>query len=166
MFFDSHEFPMIPLHIPSKTKPIYNIHPHSIMSTQSTQSTQMLNFPNNPLRKYKRLGDLLVPDPINRGLSTYILGNDQTQIYISLWSVNHLLSGIMVGYMLRYHTEIRTQEKRYMTGIIIHTLWEFFQIAVENTELTNLRGQIDVVMDTVLFMLGMMLVEEIDVKDS
>lgn len=123
-------------------------------------TTQLRNFPNNPLRKYKRLGDLLVPDPINRGLSTYILGNDQTQIYISLWSVNHLLSGILVGYVLRYHTDIHTRKNRYMTGFIIRALWELFQIAVENTELTNLRGQMDVVMDTVLFMVGMMLVEE------
>lgn len=129
------------------------------MSIQ-TQTRNVSNFPNNPLRKYKRLGDLLVPDPINRGLSTYILGNDQTQLYISLWSVNHLLSGIFVGYGLRYYTEIHTRKKRYMAGFILHTVWELFQIAVENTELTNLRGQIDVVMDTVLFMVGMMLVEE------
>lgn len=130
-------------------------------------TTQVLNFPNNPLRKYKPLGDLLLPEKINRGLSTYIVGNDQTQIYLSIWSINHFLSGILVGYGLRHIRdsnilELTTKEQRYMKGFLIHTLWELFQIGVENTELTNLRGQIDVVADTILFMLGMMFVEEFE----
>lgn len=47
-----------------------------------------------------------------------------------------------------------------MIGFQLHNIWELFQIVVENTELNTLRGQIDLVMDTIIFMLGMVLIEE------
>jgi len=117
------------------------------------------NFPNNPLRRYKALGDLLAPDWLNQWLGTYIIGDDKSVFYIWLWSVNHFLSGMFLAFLLRHYTNL-TIEERYMVGFQLHNLWELLQIAVENTELSTLRGQVDLVMDTIIFMVGMVVVEE------
>jgi hypothetical protein len=43
----------------------------------------------------------------------------------------------------------------YWTGFIIHTIWEIYQILVKNTPIHKLRARIDVITDTVAFMIGM-----------
>lgn len=117
------------------------------------------NFPNNPLKRYKALGDLFAPDWMNQLLGTYIIGDEKSVFYIWLWSVNHFLSGMFLAVVLRHYTTL-TLEQRYMVGFQLHNLWELLQIVVENTELSTLRGQIDLIMDTIIFMVGMVIVEE------
>jgi hypothetical protein len=72
-------------------------------------------------------------------------------VYVSNWSLVHLVSGLFIGWllMIKYPTE-----HPYWVGFQIHTIWEVWQLLVQNTPWT-LRGFIDVGMDTFLFMLGM-----------
>lgn len=120
----------------------------------------MMNFPNNPLRVYKNFGDLYVSQNILQYLNSYLIGNDSTILYLSLWSINHFLSGFVLYLLLSFInvysilSPTNSQEK-YWIGFILHTLWEIFQIVIENTELTTLRGQVDVIIDTIVFMGGM-----------
>lgn len=90
-------------------------------------------------------GDLFLPPSVRRILETYIIGNDTTLFYVTFWTVMHLVSGLLVAYF----------KSSYMTGFIIHGVWEMYQIIVKNTNIYSLRGYIDIVTDTVFFMFGM-----------
>jgi hypothetical protein len=96
-------------------------------------------------------GDLFLPKPIRTFLEQYWIGNDQSLVYITNWSILHMLSGIAVGYSLNY----RSPSAYYWTGFLIHTAWELWQILVKNTPYWTLRGRVDVVTDTGMFMGGM-----------
>jgi hypothetical protein len=94
-----------------------------------------------------RAGDLFLPKPVRKALETYIIGDDTTLVYVTYWTVLHFMSGILVAYL----------GGSYVTGFWIHTAWEVFQIGVRNTPVHTLRGRVDIVTDTVFFMLGMVL---------
>lgn len=97
-------------------------------------------------------GDLFLPKSVRTVLEHYWIGNDRSLVYVTNWSVIHFLSGILIGYVLEtYYAE----SSYYSTGFWIHALWELWQIAVKNTPYWTLRGQLDVVTDTILFMGGM-----------
>lgn len=98
-----------------------------------------------------RTGDLLLPKPVLRILEYYHIGNSKSLIYVTNWSLVHLMSGILVGYILyTYYSEY----DYYWTGFWIHNAWEFWQWIIYNTPHT-LRGVLDIGMDTFLFMSGM-----------
>lgn len=97
-------------------------------------------------------GDLFLPKSVRTVLEHYWIGNDRTLIYISNWSLIHLLSGILTGVLLM---EYAPTWNYYWSGFWIHTIWEFWQIVVKNTPYWTLRGRVDVVTDTALFMGGM-----------
>jgi hypothetical protein len=78
-------------------------------------------------------------------LETYIVGDDTTLVYVTYWTILHFISGVLVAYF----------GASYTTGFWIHTAWELFQIAVRNTPVHTLRGRVDIVTDSVFFMLGM-----------
>lgn len=97
-------------------------------------------------------GDLFLPKRVRNVLETYHYGSDRSLVYITNWSLLHVLSGILVGYILiQYYPEY----DYYWTGFWVHTIWEIWQILVKNTPYWTLRGRIDVVTDTVVYMLGM-----------
>lgn len=126
------------------------------MTTQPIQS----NFApyHNPLGRYRRLGDLYLSPVINQSLSTYLIGNDNTTFYLTIWSINHFLSGMLFMKWFMYYFPEQTAQDYYFMGFVAHTLWEVLQIVIDNTELYTLRGQVDTVVDTLLFMLGMYVV--------
>lgn len=96
-------------------------------------------------------GDLFLPKSVRTVLEHYYIGNDRSLVYITNWSLIHFLSGILVAWGLVTWYPKTTP---LWTGFLIHTMWEIWQLAVQNTPWT-LRGIIDVGMDTLLFMLGM-----------
>lgn len=104
------------------------------------------------LSKYKNLGDLLLPKEIKNFLEIYLIGSDKSIFYISLWSIIHLISGIFLGYYLIDYKKYTFKESLYI-GFIIHTIWEFWQYIITNTP-RNLRGFVDTIVDTFLFMVG------------
>lgn len=97
-------------------------------------------------------GDLFLPKSVRTVLEHYWIGSDRSLLYVTNWSIIHLLSGILIGYILTTHFP---EESYYSVGFWIHTLWEVWQIVVKNTPYWTLRGKLDVVTDTVLFMGGM-----------
>ena len=92
-------------------------------------------------------GDAFLPTTIKLYLYRYIVGNDHTLFYLNYWSVIHFLSGITLAFLT----------KSPMTALLVHTLWELWQRAIGMTK-WNLRGAIDTVVDTGLFMIGHWLV--------
>jgi Cu-Zn family superoxide dismutase len=97
-----------------------------------------------------RSGDLFLNDTVKKFLYTYIIGNDDSLVYVNNWSVVHFLSGIITYILLQF----LGIDKLFLSGLIIHTLWEIWQIIIQMTKL-NARGLIDIGMDTAFFMGGM-----------
>jgi hypothetical protein len=103
-------------------------------------------------------GDLFLPKPVRDVLETYHYGSDTSLVYITNWSLIHIVSGVLVGYILIWHYP---NYSYYLTGFWIHTAWEIWQILVKNTPYWTLRGRVDVVVDTILYMLGMAFIAQI-----
>jgi hypothetical protein len=93
-----------------------------------------------------RTGDLLLPKRIRSVLEEYWIGDDQSRLYLTNWSLVHLGSGVLLAWLFPTLT--------LWTAFSIHTAWELWQILVRNTPWWTLRGQLDVIVDTVLFLLG------------
>jgi len=94
-----------------------------------------------------RSGDAFLPSHIVEFLHTYLLGNDDSVYYINLWSLMHLLSGLLFAYFTSYDIYV---------AVGLHTLWEMWQIYIKMTQL-DLRGLIDIANDTLFFVLGYLL---------
>lgn len=96
-------------------------------------------------------GDLFLPKSVRNILEYYYIGDDRSVFYVTNWTVIHFLSGIFTAYYL--FSKFTTQQV-YIISILIHSIWELWQIFGENTPIQTLRGQIDVLVDTVAYMLG------------
>jgi hypothetical protein len=105
-------------------------------------------------------GDLFLPKSVRTVLEEYHLGNARSLFYVTNWSLLHIVSGLLVGHILL--TYYPTYDY-YTTGFWIHTVWELWQILVKNTPYWTLRGKIDVVVDTLLFMGGMAFVDSLNI---
>lgn len=101
-----------------------------------------------------RSGDLFLPLWVRQILERYHIGNDRTVFYITNWSIVHLLSGVLTGYIL---LEKYPSLPYYTTGFIVHTIWEFWQIFIGMTKWKTARGSMDIFVDTAMFMIGMFL---------
>lgn len=99
-------------------------------------------------------GDLFLPKSVRTFLERYWIGNDKTLIYVTNWSLMHVLSGILVGAILLNKFP---EYSYYWTGFWVHSVWELWQVLVKNTPYWTLRGFLDIWMDTLLFMIGMKL---------
>ena len=99
-----------------------------------------------------RSGDVFLPLPIRKFLETYLIGNERSMFYITYWSWVHFGSGMLTAWILatRY-----PGWDLYWTGFVIHGVWELWQVFIGMTPWRTLRGQVDVVVDTVMFMGGM-----------
>lgn len=98
-----------------------------------------------------KTGDLLLPKSVRRNLETYVIGSDRTLFYVTYWSLVHFVTGFGLVYLFNIS---------YLFGFLIHTVWEIYQILVRNTPFHTLRGKLDVVVDTALFMAGMVVAKE------
>jgi hypothetical protein len=108
------------------------------------------------LSKYKDSGDLFLPQQLRDFLEIYIIGSNKSLFYITIWSIIHLISGGFTGYFFLYYTYY-TFKDSFIIAFIIHTIWEFWQYIITNTPRT-LRGLTDTIVDTILFMLGFIIV--------
>jgi hypothetical protein len=96
-------------------------------------------------------GDLFLPKSVRNILEYYYIGADRSAFYVTNWTIIHFLSGIATAYLLFSKFTI---QQIYVISILVHTIWELWQIFGENTPISTLRGQIDVLVDTVAYMLG------------
>jgi hypothetical protein len=101
-------------------------------------------------------GDLFLPLSIRKFLEIYWVGNDTSTFYINNWSIVHFLSGIVSVYLFDY---FKVKQNKVLYAFLLHTIWELWQMIGKNTKYWTLRGQIDVITDTVFFMTGFLLRE-------
>lgn len=102
-------------------------------------------------------GDLFLSKQMRSFLETFLYGSYKYSIYITLWSIVHLLSGIIVAYTFRYYKVTEP----YLKGFAIHSLWELWQIYIGMSHPYNFTGKnniFDILLDTGFFMFGMWLV--------
>lgn len=95
-------------------------------------------------------GDIFLPEPIKKILyKTYYR---YKYFYINGWSFLHLFSGMIVGYI--YLTYLpKNMGKYYYKMLIIHTIWELWQLLIGMTKPTK-KGFLDILVDTIMFLIG------------
>lgn len=106
-------------------------------------------------------GYLFLPNRLQKFLMYYWVGNPSSTFYITNWSLVHFFSGILFGYLVNKYLIIQNNKKPannyYFKMLMLHTTWEVWQIFIENSNPFVLSGHgnfVDIIMDTVLFMLG------------
>lgn len=97
-----------------------------------------------------RSGDIWLPKSTVKFLHTYVIGNDKTLFYINYWHGMHFLSGVLFGLFTGF-------QHPFVTYFLLHTVWELWQILIGMTNL-NLRGIIDIGVDTCMGLIGLYLV--------
>jgi hypothetical protein len=100
-----------------------------------------------------RSGDLFLPKQVRNILEYYYIGNNNSILYVTNWTIVHFLSGILVAWYL--FGKMNTFNV-YIYSFVIHTLWEIWQIIGKNTPISTLRGQVDVLVDTISYMIGVL----------
>jgi hypothetical protein len=89
-------------------------------------------------------GDLFLSKPVRDVLETYLIGDDKSLFYISLWSFMHMLSGVLFSFV----------SNSLQGYLVIHTIWELWQIYIKMTPIHTVRGAIDIFTDTFMGVLG------------
>lgn len=100
-------------------------------------------------------GDVFLPRKYVDMLDTYIINTPL--FYLNVWSFLHLLSGVVFRLVF--------PKLSVLAYVIGHSLWELWQIYIGMTPLT-LRGGIDVVVDTLMGVLGYSLASKISYVSS
>lgn len=104
-----------------------------------------------------RSGDIFLTGSLKNFLDIILIGNYDSGWYISNWSFMHMISGIIVGFIFIGN------KNRYIYGLIIHTIWELWQMYIgmsnAHKRLSGKSGLIDTIVDTIFFLLGMKLYE-------
>jgi hypothetical protein len=106
-------------------------------------------------------GDVFLPEKVKNILGTDLIGSSNKTFYVSGWSIIHLINGLIIGYIYLYFKGgIRLYT---LTLLIIHTMWEFWQVLIGMSKPYKLTGRsnlIDIIMDTIFFMLGAYIVRK------
>ncbi len=102
--------------------------------------------------KFRNSGDLFLPPRIQAFLQTHLIGTPTSAFYITYWSILHVLSGICLAILMKRYLRV-SLSMAFIIAFVIHTLWEAWQVLITRTPNT-IRGKVDTVVDTVLFMTG------------
>jgi len=97
-------------------------------------------------------GDLFLPTPVRSFLAQYHIGDEESLVYVTNWTLVHFVSGLFLGWALStYFPKL----SYYAMGFYIHSIAELWQILVKNTPYWTPRGLIDIGTDTAFTMAGM-----------
>ena len=99
-------------------------------------------------------GDVFLPKSIRDLLMQGIYFDNKKIFYLNGWTLMHLLSGIIVGFIYIYLN--KPLKYYYYKMFVIHTLWELWQILIGMSHPYRLTGNsnlIDIIIDTLAFML-------------
>ena len=99
-------------------------------------------------------GDLFLTENWKKFLETPIIGTHNDSFYITYWSILHFISGIIFVLIFKY---FNIQYNIYLTGLIIHSLWELWQVIIGMSHPWKLKGHnnlVDIIVDTLFFMIG------------
>ena len=100
-------------------------------------------------------GDAFLPEKVKTILGTDFIGTSKKTFYVSGWSGVHFLNGIITGYLYLYFNADR--QLYFYKLLILHTLWELWQMLIGMSKPYKLTGRsniVDTIMDTLFFMLG------------
>lgn len=100
-------------------------------------------------------GDVFFPKPLKELLDKDILTTHSRSFYINGWSFMHFFSGIVIGAIYLYLG--KPSEFYYFKMLVIHTIWELWQMLIGMSKPWKLTGDsnlIDTFVDTIVFMLG------------
>jgi hypothetical protein len=114
----------------------------------------------DPTSLIYRSGDAFLPASVTQFLMQYWVGNDTSLFYVNNWSLVHFTSGILTGVAASW----LNWTNPLLMGLVIHTLWEIWQIVIGMTRL-NVRGAVDITMDTIWFMTGLWLAVKVAKSD-
>lgn len=101
-----------------------------------------------------RSGDIFLPSTIVSYLDKTLLGHSNTY-YVNGWSFLHYLSGVVLGYI--YLSLKFPLDEYYYKLIIIHTMWELWQMLIGMANPFQWKGGsglADTILDTFFFMVG------------
>jgi hypothetical protein len=104
-----------------------------------------------------RSGNLFLEKNSRIFLKQYWVGDDHSVFYITNWTFVHMLSGVVAVIAL----EQAGVRSLYLTCLILHTLWELWQLFIGMTPL-SVRGMVDIIVDTIAFMVGVWLARKGD----
>jgi len=100
-------------------------------------------------------GDVFFPKPLKEFLDKDIFTTHKRSFYINGWSFMHFFSGIVIGAIYLYLD--KPIEFYYFKMLVIHTIWELWQMLIGMSKPWKLTGDsnlIDTFVDTIVFMLG------------
>jgi hypothetical protein len=113
-------------------------------------------------------GDLFLSPTINKFLLTDIIGDKNKTFYISNWSIVHLITGIIFGYIVDEYLVLDSSklliDNYYFKMFMLHNIWELWQIFISMSNPFTLVGHnnlIDTILDTSLFMIGSAIYKEL-----
>jgi hypothetical protein len=112
-------------------------------------------------------GDVFLPLKLRNLLKQNLIGDSKNTFYISNWSIVHLLSGILFGFLInKYLIKNRSNliiSNYYFKMFMLHTTWECWQVFVEMSNPLSITGPsniLDTIIDTILFMFGAVIYKE------
>jgi len=100
-------------------------------------------------------GDMFLPKQIKELLDTNLYASDNHSFYINLWTLVHMITGMIIGYLYFYAGYPIASYSYNM--FVIHTIWEMWQIVIGMSKpftVTGENSRIDIIVDTVAFMCG------------
>lgn len=100
-------------------------------------------------------GDVFLPKSIRDLLVKGMYFDNKTMFYLNGWTLIHVLSGIISGFIYIYLN--KPLKYYYYKMFVIHTLWELWQMLIGMSHPYKLTGNsnlIDIIIDTLAFMLG------------
>lgn len=107
-------------------------------------------------------GDIFLPKYIIKQLDKYIYTTQNHSFYINGWSILHFISGVVIGAIYLYlHNPFSYY---FYIMLLIHTLWELWQIFIGMSKpwkLTGYSNLIDTFVDTMFFLFGSYLIFQI-----
>ena len=106
-------------------------------------------------------GDVFLPEKVKNILGVDLIGTSKKTFYVSGWSIVHLINGIIIGYIYLYFN--RDSRFYFFKMLIIHTMWELWQMLIGMAKPYKLTGRsnlIDTIMDTLFFMFGAYIVRK------
>lgn len=107
-------------------------------------------------------GDVFLPNSIKTLLDKNFYMTNNYSFYINGWTFMHYFSGILLGAIYLYFK--KPIQSYYIYLLIIHTIWELWQVFIGMAKPWKLTGHsnlIDTFVDTIVFMLGAYMVFQI-----
>lgn len=100
-------------------------------------------------------GDVFLPKSVRDLLASGLYFDKTRSFYLNGWTLLHFISGMLVGWIYLYLK--KPIQYYYYKLFIIHTIWELWQMLIGMSKPWKLTGNsnlIDIIVDTISFMLG------------